>query len=168
MTLAVSTVLILVFLTLNALSSLYSLRQEEVVLKKQLRQATRSVFGEVITSPRKVSLMVKRGAGIGGSTIPAKTAFDVLDMLSRKIPATMEGETTKKGKPKKLALDIARLDIKPEKTLISGTADSRSQIGAIVKALEKQACVDKVKQGKISTVAEGKKQFTLTVNTECF
>ena len=167
-TLAVSMVLILVFLTLNALSSLYSLRQEEKVLKKQFKQATRSVFGEVINSPRKVSLLIKRGSGLGGATIPSKTAFDILDMLSASIPAKMEGQKTKKGKPKKLALDLSRLDIKPEKTLMSGTADSRTQIGAIVKAIEGDSCVGKVKQGKISTVAEGKKQFTLTINTDCF
>ena len=167
-TLAVSTVLILVFLTINALSSLYSMRQEEVVLKKRLRQATRSVFGEVITSPRKVTLMVQRGSGVSGAVIPEKSAFDLLNIFSSKIPSTMEGETDKKGKPVKLNLDIARLDIKQEKTTMSGTADSRSQIDAIVKAVQSDACVGKVTQGKISTVAEEKKQFSLTIHTECF
>ncbi len=167
-TLAVSTVLILVFLTLNALSSLYSMRKEEVLLKNRLKQASRAVFGEVITSPRKISLMIRRGSGPRGAVIPEKTAFDLLNLFSSKIPASMEGETDKKGKPVKLNLDIARLDIKQEKTSMSGTADSRSQIDSIVKAVSSDPCVSKVTQGKISTVAEEKKQFSLTIFTECF
>ena len=167
-TLAVSTVLILIFLTLNALSSLYSLQQEDKVLRKQLRLATRSVFGEVISSPNKVSRMIRRGSGVSGEVIPEKSAFDLLNIFSRKIPVSMEGETDKKGKPVALNLDIARLDIKQEKTLMSGTADSRSQIDTIVKAIQTDSCVSKVTQGKISTVAEEKKQFSLTIYTECF
>ena len=85
------------------------------------------------------------------------TAFDVLDSLSRTIPG---GDTVK--------LDISRLDIKPGKTYIKGTADSRSSVGDIVKALEKHECFSKVGTGKISDVSDGKKQFSLTIDTECF
>lgn len=156
-TLAVSVVLILVFITINALMSLTSLRKDETALKLELKKATQTVFGEPVASPTKVSRMVKAGSKAGGHVIPDKTAFDILAMLSSTIPSGKE-----------VKLDIAKLDIKPGKTYITGTANSRTEIGEIVKSLEADACVSKVASGKISDVAEGKKQFTLTITTECF
>ena len=40
--------------------------------------------------------------------------------------------------------------------------------GDIAKSLRKNACFSKVTTGKISGASEGKKQFTLTIITECF
>jgi len=156
-TLAVSTVLVLVFLALNAFSSLYALRGEEKALKGQLRQASRAVFGRPVMNPRTVSKRVKRGSHASGVGIPDKTAFDIFDMLSTRIPPR-----------DKVKIDVTRLDIKTGKTFFTGTSDTRRAIGDLVQALEKIECFDKVTQGKVSQVAEGKKQFSLTINTKCF
>jgi len=154
---AVSLVTILVFAALSAYMSLYSLRKEEKALGLQLKQATQQVLGEVLDNPRAASRLVKRGCRPRAFGIPKKTAFDILDTLSREIPGA-----------DKIKLDIIRLDIKPGKTYLKGTADTRSAVDDIVKGLEKNPCFSKVTSGKISDVSDGKKQFTLTMDTECF
>jgi type IV pilus assembly protein PilM len=155
--LAVSLVVVLVFAALSGYMSLYALRKEEKALKLQLTRVTKAVLGDPLTSPKKVSRLVKRGCRAKSFAIPSHTAFDVLDIVSREVP-----------EPAKVKLDITRLDIKPGKTYVKGTADSRSAVGDIVKALEKHKCFSKVTSGKISDVSEGKKQFSLTITTECF
>ena len=157
LTLAVSTVLILVFLVANAIASAVALRKEERILKAQLKKTSRMVLGKVVTSPNKVSRLVKKGALSSSAGIPAKTAFDVLNMISSQIPAA-----------DKVKLDITRLDIKAGKTYIKGTANSRSEIGEIIKSLKAVPCFEKVASGKVSEVAEGKKSFSVTLSTTCF
>jgi len=154
---AVSVVAILVFAALSAYMSLNALRKEEKRLTVQLQQATKETLGEEIKNPRTVSKLLQKGCRPRSFAIPQQTAFDILDRLSRDIP----------GKDK-VKLDIVHLDIKPGKTYVKGTADSRSAVGDIVKALEKNKCFSKIATGRISDVADGKKQFSLTINTECF
>jgi len=154
---AVSVVAILVFAALSAYMSLNALRKEEKTLSLQLRRATKEVLGEEVKNPRTALRTVKRGCRPRAFAIPQHTAFNILDYLSREIPA---GD--------KVKLDINRLDIKPGKTYLKGTADSRSAVDDIVKSLEKHKCFSKITTGRISDVSEGKKQFSLTINTECF
>jgi Tfp pilus assembly PilM family ATPase len=156
-TIAISVVMVLLFAALNAFMSLRSLRQEEESLKAQLKKATQAVFGEVILNPQKVSRQVKVGSKGGGFSVPQRTAFDILNYLSAEVPP---GE--------KVKLDITRLEIKPGKTYLTGTADSRSAIGDVVSALQKNRCFSKVATGTVTDVADGKKQFSLTINTDCF
>ena len=156
-TIAVSVMLVLLFAAFNAYMSLYALRKEEKALSQQLRRATQAVFGEVVLDPKGVSRRVKTGSKAVSSGIPQRTAFDILNLLSANIPGA-----------DKVKLDITRLEIKPGKTYITGTADTRSAVGDIVKGLEKDKCVQKVSTGTISDVSEGKKQFSLTITTECY
>ncbi len=156
-TIAVSAVLILVFAALNAFMSLRALREEEKSLTTQLKRATQLVFGETMVNPAKVSRQVKQGARAVASGIPQRTAFDILHMLSTEAPPAA-----------KVKLDITRLEIKPGKTYLKGTADSRSAVDDIVKQLEKNPCFSKIATGTISDVSEGKKQFSLTMDTPCF
>jgi len=78
-------------------------------------------------------------------------------MISSQIPAA-----------DKVKLDITRLDIKSGKTFIKGTANSRSEIGEIIKSLKAVPCFDEVAAGKVSEVAEEKKSFSVTIKTNCF
>jgi Tfp pilus assembly PilM family ATPase len=156
-TIAISLVLVLLFAALNAFMSLRALRQEEEALKVQLKKATESVFGEAILNPQKVSRQIKSGAKGGAFVIPQRTAFDILNYLSTQVPTS-----------DKVKLDISRLEIKPGKTYLTGTADTRSAIGDVVSELQKNKCFNKVATGTISDVAEGKKQFSLTISTDCF
>ena len=156
-TISISIALVLLFAALNAFMSSRALRQEEEALKTRLKKATEAVFGEAILDPLKVSRQVKIGTKGGGFTIPPRTAFDILNYLSSEVPS---GE--------KVKLDVTRLEIKPGKTFVTGTADTRSAIGDVVSGLQKNKCFSKVATGTISDVADGKKQFSLTINTDCF
>jgi Tfp pilus assembly PilM family ATPase len=156
-TLAMSMATILIFAALNAYMSLYALRAEEKALRQELKHVTQDVFGESISSPRNASKMVLKGSKPSGAAIPSTTAFDILNYISTGIPGA-----------DKVKLDFTLFSIKPTKTNITGTADSRSAIGDIVKALQKNSCFQKIASGTISDVAEGKKQFSLTIDTECF
>ena len=155
--LAVALVTVLVFAALSAYTSLYALRKEGRSLDKQLRRATTEVIGEAVTNPKKILRDMKKGCKAGAASIPRKTAFDILDMLSRSVPGS-----------DKIKLDLSRLDIKPGKTYLKGTADTRSAVDDMVSALSKDACFSKISKGKISNVAEDKKQFSLTISTSCF
>jgi general secretion pathway protein L len=156
-TIAISLILVLAFALGSSYMSLYSLRQEEAILSQQLKRATLIVFGEAVTNPGLVSKRVKLGSKAASSGIGTKTAFDVLHDLSQGIPG-----------PDKLKLDITRLEIKTGKTYITGTADSRSAVDDMVQTLEKNKCFSKVSAGKISDVADEKKQFSLNITTTCF
>ncbi len=154
---AVSLLVILIFAALNAYMSLYALRKEEATLKKQLVQTSQTVLGETSRSTKKIMRAVKRGCRAKSFAIPEKTAFDILDFISKDVPGT-----------KQTKLDVTQLDIKPGKTYLKATADSRAAIDDIVKSLEKNPCFSNISTGKISDISEGKKQFTLTIDTECF
>jgi hypothetical protein len=141
----------------SAAASLYALRGEHDALIKQLSAATRNVLGKPVDNPRRVSRTLKTGARPKGSDIPGTTASDILALISQKVP---NGE--------KIKLDITRLDIKPGKTYLKGTADSRGAIGSVVEALKQETCFEEVSSGTIAEVSGGKKEFTLTMQTRCF
>lgn len=155
--LAISALVVLVFGGLNAWASLRSLRGEGKALEAQLKRETRQLFGKAQTDGASISRTLRRAAGGKGSGIPAMTAVDILNQISRRVPAR-----------DKVKLDVTRLDIKPGKTSVRGTADSRSAVGQIVKAFKDYDCFDNVAQGKISEVSGGAKQFSLTATTKCF
>ncbi len=154
---AVSVVLVLICAALNAYMSLYALHKEEIHLALQLKRATQMVFGEAVENPVTISRRVKLGARAISSGVPQKTALDIFMFLSTAVPPS-----------NKVKLDITRLEIKQGKTYLTGTAESRSAVGDIVKAIEKNKCFSNIATGTISDVAEGKKQFSLTITTECF
>jgi hypothetical protein len=101
--------------------------------------------------------------------VPNLTAYDVVDEISKHVPPADKGK-----------LDILELDIKPKKTYIKATAETRAQIDELAGALEKIECFEKVETGKVSSVtappsgenaagdkAREWKQFTLDITTTC-
>jgi general secretion pathway protein L len=156
-TIALSLVALLFLGAFNAWASLYSLRAERDALRTRLEQATRDTFGASVPDPVQASRRVVRGAKAHGGEIPTGTAVDVLDRMSRSMPDK-----------EKVKVDITRLDVKPSKTYVRGEAMSGSDVGKVIEALEEEDCFAEVSAGKISEVAEGKKQFSLTIQTKCF
>lgn len=155
--LATAAVLVLIFAAVSAYSSLHALRREEKTLEKELRTVSRRVLGQAITDPWKASKTVKGGARAKSAGIPTMTALDMLDLVSRQVPDKAE-----------IKLDVNRIDIKPGKIYLKGTADSLSAVGNIVKALKKVSCFKDVASGKISGVSGERKQFSLTITSKCF
>src|SRR6185312_9011894 len=97
------------------------------------------------------------------------TAYDVLDEISKHVPAGDKGK-----------LDITQLEIKPKKTYMKGTVETAAQVDDLVAELKKIDCFENIETGKISTVTARPsgdnptddkprelKQFDLTITTTC-
>lgn len=148
---------VLLLAALSAWASLDAARSEHAALSAELERATRRVLGEVVRDPEVAARRVRSGARAQQQEIRLTTAAELLGMISERVPA--------RGK---VQLDVTRLEIKPGKTLLKGTAETRKAVGDVVEALQQEPCFAEVSSGRISEVAEGKKQFALTVTTRCF
>jgi general secretion pathway protein L len=167
--LAAMVLIILTFAAVNAASSLRGLRKEAEGLEARLKAETIEVFGEARLDGKAVSEELRQGPKGGPPPVPAVTAYDVLDEISRHAPPADKGK-----------LDVLELDIKPKKVYLKATAESAQQVDDLVAALEKIDCFEKVEKGKISSVTarpsgEGAKddkpaemkQFTLNITSTC-
>jgi type IV pilus assembly protein PilM len=167
--LVASVLVILTFAAVNAVASLRGLRREAEGLEARLKQETVELFGEARLDGKAVSEELKQGPRGGVPEIPSLSAYDVLDEISRHVPAADKGK-----------LDVLELDVKPKKLYLKATAESAQQVDDLVAALEKIDCFEKVDKGKISSVTakpsgdnagndapKEMKQFTLDIKTSC-
>ncbi|MCB9557521.1 MAG: pilus assembly protein PilM [Deltaproteobacteria bacterium] len=152
----ISAVLILVAALLNTMASLHALGAEEEMLRRRMRLATMRIFGRPMMNPRQVMRRLKQTTDRGAS-LPSRTALDVFSMISSAVPAK-----------DKIKLDVNQLDIKPGKTYLKGTADSRAALGEMVAAFKSLDCFKTVETGKTSRVGDGKIQFSMNIATKCF
>jgi hypothetical protein len=155
--LVASIILMLTFAAGGATSTIYALRREESELKKQLSSATKRVFGEAVSNPQTVLRRLRDVTKGEGSAVPEMTAVDILVLLSSSFPSAEEAK-----------LDLSRLEIKSGKTDVAGMADSQRAVGQIVEKLRGAECISEVSTGKVTEVADGKKQFSLSLKTNCF
>jgi general secretion pathway protein L len=160
---------ILAFAGANAVASLKALHKEADVLEARLKKETVELFGEARLDGKAVSEELRAGPRGGPPPFPTMTAYDVLDEISRHVPA---GDKTK--------LDVLELEIKPKKTFIKATAESAQQVDDLVEALKGVDCFEDIQKGKLSSVtappsgdnpkgekASEMKQFTLTITHSC-
>jgi general secretion pathway protein L len=167
--LAAAILAILAFAAINAAASLRGLRKEGEALETRLRKETTELFGEPMTDGKAVSEMLHGGPKGGAPPVPAMTAYDVVDEISRHVPAADKGK-----------LDITELDIKPKKTYMKGTAETAAQVGELADELGKIDCFEHIEKGKISQVTARPsgdnpnndpprelRQFDLTITTTC-
>jgi type IV pilus assembly protein PilM len=157
--LAICALVVLAFAAIDAFAALHQLRREEVALEGRLKTATTELFGKEVKTPKEISREI-RAAVKGASAdlpVPEETAFELLDDISRKLPA---------GEDKKL--DVLELDIKPKKTFIKGTIASAGAVDEIVTALKTITCFEDIQKGPIhDVVGQDVKQFTLTIVGKC-
>lgn len=167
--LAAAILAILAFAAINAAASLRGLRKEGEALETRLRKETIELFGEPRTDGKAVSEELRGGPKGGAPPVPALTAYDVLDEISRHVP------TGDKGK-----LDITELEIKPKKTYMKGTVETAAQFDDLYNELAKIDCFEHIEKGKLSSVTAKPsgdnptdekprelKQFDLTITTTC-
>jgi type IV pilus assembly protein PilM len=167
--LTVAVMAVLLCAALNAVAALRGSRKEAEGLELQLKRATRELFGEEKLDGAAVSEELRAGPKGGAPPVPTLSAYDVLDEISRHVPAADKGK-----------LDVLELDIKPRKTYLKATAESVQQIDDLQAALEKIDCFEKIERGKISSTtvppsgdnpdkskSQEEKQFTFTINTTC-
>ncbi len=167
--LAAAILAILAFAAINAAASLRGLRKEGEALEARLRRQTTELFGEPRVDAKAVSEELRGGPKGGAPPVPTMTAYDLLDEISRHVPAADKGK-----------LDITQLEIKPKKTYIKGTVETAAQVDDLVAELKKIDCFENIETGKISTVTAPPsgdntagdkprelKQFDLTITATC-
>ena len=99
---------------------------------------------------------MRRGFREEMAPLPKATAFDLLDQISRKVPAA-----------DRVKLDVGELDIRPKKTFIKGTVDTAAAVDEMAAKLKEIDCFEEVTKGAITEVSGGAKQFTLTIGSKC-
>jgi len=167
-------------------AKLSGLNAERKSLDKDLKTATQELFGQPRDDAEAITQMMRRGGREDLAPIPKATAFDLLDQISRKMPAgvprpaadakpdaTKPADATKPdagaapAKQDGIKLDVSELDIRPKKTFIKGTVDTAAAVDEIATKLKEIECVEEVNKGAITEVSGGAKQFTLNVGTKC-
>jgi type IV pilus assembly protein PilM len=137
-------------------AKLSNLNAERKGLDKDLKTATQELFGQPRADADDIAQLLRKGYREELAPVPKASAFDLLDQISKKVPAS-----------DKVKLDIAELDIRPKKTFIKGTVDSGAAVDEIATKLKEIDCFEDVTKGAITEVSEGGKQFTLTINSKC-
>ncbi|HJZ85193.1 MAG TPA: pilus assembly protein PilM [Polyangia bacterium] len=161
--LAACVLAVLACAALDAYAALHKLRQDETVLDQRLRAETQELFGEPQSDPEAVSKRIRQGIKMDELPVPAATAYDLLDEISKNMPAA-----------DKIKLDVTELEIKAKKTFLKGTTDSASAVDEIAAGLAKIPCFinekgDSIQKGAITNVVgqQDLKQFTLTISSKC-
>jgi general secretion pathway protein L len=133
-----------------------SLRTERKALDKDLKTATQELFGKPRDDAEAVTELLRKGFREELAPLPKATAFDLLDQISRKVPAA-----------DKVKLDVGEMEIRPKKTFIKGTADTATAVDEIAAKLKEIDCFEEVTKGAITEVSGGAKQFSLTIASKC-
>ncbi len=174
--LAVAAALLLVFGALDAVASLRTLKKQEAALEARLRNETVELFGEPRLDGKAISEELRKGPHGGVPPLPELTAFDILDELSKNVPAPDKGK-----------LDVRTLEIKPKQLSLDGYAESAQQVDDLIEALKwKESaktgvkCFKDIQKGKVSTITvpptgdnpkgdkpSEMKQFGLTISHTC-
>ena len=136
--------------------ALRRLSSEQQQLKEKLRLATKELFGAPRFDATEVTAALKRSFRDEMAPLPRVTAYDLLDQISRKMPAADQ-----------VAIDVQDLDIKTKKTTIKGTVDSAAALDDVVAKLKEVDCFEEINKGPLTEVSGGAKQFSLTINSKC-
>lgn len=132
------------------------LHKESAKLEKELERATTELFGRADTDAESVAKLLKKGFREEMPPIPKLSAFDILNEVSRRVPAK-----------DKIKLDITQMDIRPKKIFIKGTIDSVAAVDEMVTALKEIDCFEEIQKGAITEVSGGEKQFSLNIKSKC-
>jgi type IV pilus assembly protein PilM len=136
--------------------ALRRLSSEQQQLREKLRVATKDLFGAPRSDATEVTAALKRSFRDEMAPLPRVTAYDLLDRISRKMPAADE-----------VAIDVQDLEIKAKKTSIKGTVDSAAALDEVVAKLKEVDCFEEISKGPLTEVSGGGKQFSLAINSKC-
>jgi len=139
-----------------ATMSLRRLSAERDGLRTQLAVATKELFGAARMEATDVIAALKRSHKDEMVSLPKATAYDLLDEISRRLPAA-----------DKVKLDIEDFDIRSKKASIKGTVDSAAAVDEMVTKLKEIECFDEISKGPVTEVSGGAKQFSLSIATKC-
>jgi type IV pilus assembly protein PilM len=136
--------------------ALRRLSSEQQQLKEKLRVATKDLFGAPRSDATEVTAALKRSFRDEMAPLPRVTAYDLLDRISRKMPAADQ-----------VAIDVQDMEIKAKKTTIKGTVDSAAALDDVVAKLKELDCFEEISKGPLTEVSGGGKQFSLAINSKC-
>jgi general secretion pathway protein L len=118
------------------------LDDEREVLEEELARATRDTLGEESREITRARELLTKGRG-GADPLPAFDAFDVLDVLSTKIPPEVTHET------RRLHIELED-DGREGRFEIQGSVGSIEQRDQISAALGEHECIQELEQGRTS------------------
>ena len=136
--------------------ALRRLSGEQQQLRAKLKVATKELFGQARSDATEVTAALNRSFRDEMAPLPRVTAYDLLDQISRKMPAADQ-----------VAIDVQDLEIKAKKTSIKGTVDSAAALDDVVAKLKEIDCFEEISKGPLTEVSGGGKQFSLTINSKC-
>ncbi|HEY4241670.1 MAG TPA: pilus assembly protein PilM [Kofleriaceae bacterium] len=154
LTLGIFALTICGFAAASAFADLHRLHKAETVLTQRLADESKEVLNAPKSAKEILALSSPQGDA-AASPLPKASAYDVMLMISNKIP------------PKdKLTLDLDNLTIDDAKIEISGTTKKPEEIDLLVTELKKIDCFKDVTPGATDATASGQK-FRLTINAQC-
>ena len=136
--------------------ALRRLSGEQQQLRAKLKVATKELFGQARSDATEVTAALNRSFRDEMAPLPRVTAYDLLDQISRKMPAADQ-----------VAIDVQDLEIKAKKTSIKGTVDSAAALDDVVAKLKEIDCFEEINKGPLTEVSDGAKQFSLAINSKC-
>ena len=147
---------ILTFWGLSTVARYQALSAERTRLQDTLTSVTREVFGEAIDDPSRARAMARGETGSDDADpMPAADAYDVVGVLSQKIPPTTRH-------------DVDQLDINGEHVQLQGMVDTLQDRDHVVEALGQYACFPSVRPGRATTNAgDNRQRYTLDVDFRC-
>lgn len=154
--------LFLLLLSLAGLSSYarYTLlKAEREHAEEKLKQLAKEVTGKELPDVDAIEALLHGNAGAGVKPPwPETTAFDLLVLISEKLP-------------KDIKVDINKLEIRAKKTTLSGEIDNAGDVDAIIAALKDNPCFKEFKTGSVKQITtrdgESRHDFTLNIDTTC-
>lgn len=133
-----------------------SLADERDRLRAALGSVTQEVLGQRITDPRRArALALGTGSENEQDPQPPADAFDVIGVLSTRIPDSIRH-------------DITQLDVQEERVQIQGLVDSLQQRDQIIEALSGYECFQGVQAGRAQrNPGDDRQQYTLEIEFRC-
>jgi general secretion pathway protein L len=152
--------LILVSLLFSILVRKDVLEEEQVALVAQLASTSRDLLGEEATTAAKARELLA-GRSVVEDPLPRFDAFDTLDMISSKIPATIRHET------QRLTIEIDD-ESRDGRFELQGTVPSISDRDSIATSIDAHECVAGVSPGPTSPAPNnGGQIYRLEGTIEC-
>lgn len=145
---------ILFFAFVSAAGRYYLLREDEQALDQTLREVTKSITGREIEDYKQALAIIHQGGGKESTSIPKSSAFDVLTMISKKIP-------------KELDVRIYQMDIRLDnKVSLKAEAANFDTKDKLVDVLKSEPCFKQFDLPQAKSI-EGKVDFEIRFDMGC-
>lgn len=151
---AAAALVLVAFFAANSYAALYKLRKAERTLTERLAIETTELFGQTLSASDAQERVL--GETPQPSPLPKMTAYDMLIDMNSRIP---DGKT--------IVLDVLDLELKQGKITMKATAGTTDEIDKLEEALKGQKCFEEVTRGNISAGPEDKKDFSVSIKTNC-